>query len=83
MVYQSVWKYRNTHVGKKRKVNIMVRYDICVKNMEHYEFNAKDNDEKAKIIALDYFKDDDEYYGSEEAENATIDDCEIWSKEEL
>lgn len=56
-------------------------YEVCVLNSETYTVQAN-NEEEAKIQALDYFRDDDLWYGSEEAENATIEDCEIIDFEE-
>lgn len=49
--------------------------------METYDVYAE-TEEEAFLKALDCFSDDDEYYGSEEAERATIDDCEVvWIEE--
>ncbi len=74
-------------------------YNVCVKGCETYERIAindivvEDSPEgeidtaamehKAKVIALDNFRDDDEWAGSEETESATIDDCEITFEEEI
>ena len=52
-------------------------YEICVKGLETYTiFNAK-SEKDAMVQAIDYFCDDDEWYGSEETEKVTEDDCEI------
>jgi hypothetical protein len=51
-------------------------YEVSVKNMETYSVEA-DSEEEAIIQAIDYFCDDDEYYGSEFAENVAEEDCEI------
>ncbi len=75
------------------------KYDICVKGCEIYEnivvddVVVKDSPEyeldvaamelEAKETALAHFQGDDEWIGSEEAESATIDDCEITFEEEV
>lgn len=59
----------------------MYKYDVCVKNCEHYDIYA-DSDEEAKVKAIDCFKDDDMWCGSEEAEYVTEKDSEIYSREE-
>ena len=59
----------------------MYKYDICVKNLEHYEIYAN-SDEEAILQAIDNFTNDDEWIGSEEAECVTENDCEIYSCEE-
>lgn len=57
-------------------------YEICVKGMETYTIKHAESKEDAIAQAIDCFKDDDMYYGSEEAENVTEDDCEIiWYEE--
>ena len=60
----------------------MGTYEICVKGLETYTiYNAK-SEEDAIIQAIDCFCDDDEWYGAEETENVTEDDCEIkWFEE--
>ena len=49
-------------------------YSINVMEMESYEVWAR-TEEEAFEKAIDCFRDDDEYYGSEEAENVTVNDC--------
>lgn len=57
-------------------------YDICVMSMETYTIKGAKSEEDAISQAIDYFKDDDMYYGTEEAENVTENDCEIvWFEE--
>lgn len=58
-------------------------YEICVMGLETYIVRNAKSEEDAIIQAIDYFKDDDMWYGSEEAENVTEDDCEIvWFEED-
>lgn len=58
-------------------------YDICVMGCETYNGIKAKSEDKAKQIALDYFKDDDMWFQTEEAEKASIKDCEIiWKEEE-
>lgn len=52
------------------------KYDVCVLGKETYIVYAK-SERDAIIKAIDKFNDDDMYYGTEEAENVTEDDCEI------
>ena len=52
-------------------------YEICVMNKETYRIEYAKSKEDAIIQAIDFFKDDDEFFGTEEAENVTEDDCEI------
>lgn len=59
----------------------MSRYEVCVMDMETYTVTAE-SEEDAIIEAIDCFKNDDEYYGSEEAENVTEEDCVIMCFEE-
>ena len=61
----------------------MGTYEICVKGLETYTiYNAK-SEKDAIIQAIDYFCDDDEWYGSKEAENVTEDDCDVeWFEED-
>ena len=56
-------------------------YEVCVKSMETYSVEA-DSEEDAIVQAIDYFCDDDEYYGSEFTENITEKDCKIVGCEE-
>lgn len=56
-------------------------YQVCVKNMETYSVEAN-SEEDAIVQAIDYFCDDDEYYGSEFTENVAKEDCEIVGWEE-
>lgn len=60
----------------------MGTYEICVKGLETYTiYNAK-SEKDAIIDAIDCFCNDDEWYGSEETENVTEDDCEVmWFEE--
>lgn len=51
-------------------------YSINVMKMESYKVWAK-TEEEAFVKAIDCFKDDDEYCGSEEAEKVTISDCTV------
>lgn len=60
----------------------MGNYDICVKGMETYTIRGAKSKKDAIIQAIDYFMDDDMYYGTEEAENVTENDCEIMWYEE-
>lgn len=57
-------------------------YDVNVKGLCTYEIKGAKSEEDAIQQAIDYFCDDDEFYGSEEAENVTEDDCEIMWYEE-
>lgn len=59
----------------------MFRYEINVKGLESYIVIA-DDDATAIVKAIDYFKDDDLYYDSEEADDVTENDCKIICKEE-
>ena len=60
----------------------MNKYSIAVMKMETYDVYAETENE-AFLKALDCFADDDLFYGSEQAENATIDDCEVvWVEED-
>ena len=60
-----------------------MKYSVCVMEMETYDNIIADNEDDAKIQAVDYFRDDDMYFGSDEAESCTVDDCEIvWEEEE-
>lgn len=60
----------------------MKKYSIVVMGTETYDVYAE-TEEEAFRKALDCFADDDLYYGSEEAERATIDDCEVvWVEED-
>lgn len=60
----------------------MVDCEVCVKGMETYSIKEAKSKEDAIIQAIDYFMDDDMYYGTEEAENVTKEDCEIMWYEE-
>lgn len=52
-------------------------YEICVKEIETYIIHCAKSKTDAIKQAIDCFKDDDMYYGSEEAENVTENDCEV------
>lgn len=57
--------------------------DIMVKDSPEYELDVAAMELDAKETALARFQGDDEWIGSEEAESATIDDCEIVFEEEM
>lgn len=61
----------------------MGNYEVCVMGIETYTIKNAESEEDAIIQAMDCFFNDDEYYGSEEAENVTEEDCEIVWFEEL
>ena len=52
-------------------------YEICVKGKVTYTINEAESEEDAIQQAIDYFCDDDLFYGTEDAENVTEDDCEV------
>lgn len=54
----------------------MKKFEVCVMNMETYTVYANTK-RKAIIQAIDCFRDDDEFYDTEEAENVTDKDCKI------
>lgn len=57
-------------------------YEICVMGMETYTIQGAESEEDAIIQAMDCFCNDDEYCGTEEAENVTEKDCKIvWFEE--
>lgn len=57
-------------------------YDINVKGLCTYEIRGAKSEEEAIIQAIDCFCNDDEFYGTEETENITEDDCEVmWFEE--
>ena len=57
-------------------------YDVCVMKQVTYTVYGANSEEEAIIQAIDYFRDDDMFYGTEEAENVTEEDCEImWFEE--
>lgn len=51
-------------------------YEISVKGLVSYSGYAE-SEEDAIVYAIDCFKDDDEFYGTEVAETVTEDDCKI------
>lgn len=57
-------------------------YDINVKGLCTYEIKGAKSEKDGIQQAIDYFCDDDEFYGTEEAENVTENDCEILWKDE-
>ncbi len=57
------------------------KYEINVKKLCTYTVYAS-SDNEAIVQAIDYFCDDDAFYGSEETENVNEEDCEIMFKEE-
>lgn len=52
------------------------KYEVCVLNMETYTVYAK-SESDAIDKAITDFMNDDMFYGTEEAENVTEEDCEI------
>ena len=62
--------------------SVTKKWSIVVMGMETYDVIA-DSVEEAFQKALDCFADDDLYYGSELAERATINDCEVAFVEEI
>ena len=59
----------------------MGKYEVSVMGLESYEVEAN-SEEEAIITAIDYFKDDDLYCGTKEANNVTEEDCFImWFEE--
>ena len=52
-------------------------YEVCVMGMETYKVEGAFTERQAIIRAMDYFRDDDLYFDTEEAENVTEEDCEI------
>lgn len=51
-------------------------YEVSVKGLSTYKVYA-DNDEEAKLKAIDCFFDDDLFYGLEITENVSEDECKI------
>lgn len=60
----------------------MFNVDVNVKGLCTYEIKEVKSIEKAIIRAIDYFCDDDEFYGTPETENVTEADCEVMWYEE-
>lgn len=52
-------------------------YEVRVKGIETYTIRNAESEEDAIVQAIDCFRNDDLHYGSEEAENVTVADCEI------
>lgn len=61
----------------------MFNYEISVKGLETYYIEQAKSKEEAIDRAIGCFMDDDEWYGSKEAENVTEDDCEVMWFEEI
>lgn len=61
----------------------MKNYEINVMNLCTYTIRGAESEEEAIIKAMDCFYDDDEFYGSEEAENVTEADCRVVWEEEI
>lgn len=57
-------------------------YEINVKGLCTYDIKGAESEEEAIIQAIDYFCDDDLFYGTEATENVTEDDCVIMWYEE-
>ena len=57
-------------------------YDVCVMGLETYTIRGAKSKRDAINRAMEYFVDDDMYYGTAEAEIVTEADCEImWFEE--
>lgn len=59
----------------------MGEYEVSVMGLESYKVEA-DSEEEAIIKAIDSFINDDMYWGTEEADRVTEEDCRIMWYEE-
>lgn len=59
----------------------MGEYEVSVMGLESYKVEA-DSEEEAIIKAIDKFIDDDMYWGTEETDRVTEEDCHIMWYEE-